>query len=65
VFSGKDGRSLHVFINNPARKDEVGFALNCGNDLNNDGRPDVIVGAYGAPNIEAKPTGMVFVLNIP
>lgn len=65
VFSGKDGKSLYVFINNPARKDEVGFALNCGNDLNNDGRPDVVVGAYGAPNIEAKPTGMVFVLNIP
>lgn len=65
AFSGKDGKSLFVFINNPNRKDEVGFALNCGNDLNNDGHPDVIVGAYGSPNIEAKPTGMVFVLNIP
>jgi hypothetical protein len=65
VFSGKDGKSLYVFINNPVRKDEVGFAINCGNDLNNDGRSDVIAGAYGAPNIEAKPTGMVFVLNIP
>jgi hypothetical protein len=65
VFSGKDGKSLFVFINNPVRKDEVGFALNCGNDLNNDGHPDVIIGAYGVPNIEDKPTGMVFVLNIP
>jgi hypothetical protein len=65
VFSGKNGESLYVFINMPTRKDEVGFAINCGNDLNNDGRADVIVGASGAPNIEAKPTGMVFVLNIP
>jgi hypothetical protein len=65
VFSGKDGSKLYVFINNPVRKDEIGFALNCGNDINKDGRPDVIVGAYGAPNIEGKPTGMVFILNIP
>jgi hypothetical protein len=65
VFSGKDGTSLYVFINNPVRKEEFGFALNCGNDLNQDGRPDVIVGAYSATNIEALPCGKVFVLDIP
>jgi hypothetical protein len=65
VFSGKDGTSLYVFFDNPVRKDEVGFALNCGNDLNQDGRPDVIVGAYSATNIEALPCGKVFMLDIP
>ena len=65
IFSGKDGKSLYIFINQATRKDAVGSALNCEIDINRDGCPDVIVGAYSAPNIEARPTGMVFVLSMP
>ena len=65
IFSGRDGKSLDVFTNNPVKKEAIGFSLNSGNDLNGDGCADVIVGASNAPNIEGKPTGLVYIITLP
>ncbi len=45
VFSGKTGRVLHTFFG-AGSFDEFGFAVAGGRDVDRDGRPDVIVGAY-------------------
>lgn len=65
VFSGRDGKCLHVFSNNVNKKEEFGRAVSCANDLNGDGRDDIIVGAYSFTNIEGKPTGSVYVVHLP
>ncbi len=63
VFSGRDGKSFFVFTNNPNKKEEIGCALSPARDLNNDGRIEMIAGAYSAPNLEGQPTGRVYVLS--
>jgi hypothetical protein len=45
VFSGRDGSVLHVFTGESA-EDALGVAVSGAGDVNGDGSPDVIVGAY-------------------
>jgi FG-GAP repeat len=50
LFSGKDGRVLYTF-NGDAAGDNFGVSVHGGGDVNKDGYPDMIVGAYRAsPN---------------
>ncbi len=62
VFSGRDGNRYFIFTNNPNRKEEIGFSLAPAKDLNGDGRGEIVMGAAGAPSIEGKPTGRLYVL---
>ena len=55
LFSGRDGALLYTFIQNPAiNGDRYGLGLGGVGDVNNDGVPDVAVGAayiYNPPNL--------------
>jgi hypothetical protein len=48
VFSGFDGKLIHDLVSpNPETQGNFGFGIAGADDVNNDGVPDVIVGAYG------------------
>lgn len=59
AYSGKTGKVLHE-LKGPAAEDCYGFAVTGGGDIDNDGRPDIVVGAYNNDKASVN-AGAVFV----
>jgi len=62
VFSGKDGSTLYTF-NGLAQSDYFGFPVNGAGDVNRDGFPDLLVGAYAADPGGLRSAGQVRVFS--
>ena len=58
LFSGKDGKILHSF-HGATPNAAFGFAVSGGQDVDRDGVPDLIVGAYLGKDNKGRQTGIV------